>query len=225
MQWVIDTKDVYNTKILNLSLGSPANSSYRSDPLAKAVDEAIKSGITVVVAAGNSGPAKKTILCPGNSPHAITIGAVDDKRTPEVSDDSIASFSSRGPTKEGIRKPDLVAPGVDIVSTSNKNTKSYIALSGTSMATPIVSGTCALLYERDDSLTPREVKYLLKSSCISLNDRQENQGAGILNLKNLFDKDISHIPPQSPNPSEQYEIQSSNFIPYILLFLLLSKKI
>jgi len=119
LQWIIDTKDDYNTKIVNISLGSPATNSYKSDPLVNAVDEAIKAGLTVVVAAGNSGPSSKTILSPGNSPSAITVGAVDDNKTPELDDDFIAPFSSRGPTKDGITKPDVVAPGVDIMSLSD----------------------------------------------------------------------------------------------------------
>lgn len=187
ISYVIETKDRYNTKIINLSIGTPANNACENDPLCRAVDKAIKSGLIVVVAAGNSGPSPGTILSPGTNRNAITVGAVDDKRTIDTSDDTIASFSSRGPTLEGIQKPDLVAPGVSINSLSNTKLDSYVPLSGTSMATPLVSGTVALLFNKYGDLSPYEVKSKLLNSCIELQDIKENQGAGMLSLKKLFD--------------------------------------
>lgn len=203
IDWVVKTKNQYNTKILNLSLGSPANNSINSDPLVRAVEAALKSGLTVIVAAGNSGPSAKTILSPGNSPNVITVGAVDDKRTPDRSDDSIASFSSRGPTKEGLRKPDVVAPGVSIMSLSNKSGDGYVTSSGTSMATPLVSGSAALLYSKNKNLTPSQVKTMFINSCLDLKDKQENQGAGIIDLKKLFttpDRENPKTEPPSRSP-------------------------
>lgn len=203
IDWVVKTKEQYNTKILNLSLGSPANNSINSDPLVRAVEAAIKSGLTVIVAAGNSGPSAKTILSPGNSPNVITVGAVDDKRTPDTSDDSIANFSSRGPTKEGLRKPDVVAPGVSIMSLSNKSSDGYITSSGTSMATPLVSGSAALLYSKYKNLTPSQVKNMFINSCSDLKDKQENQGAGVIDLKKLFatpDRETPRNEPPSRSP-------------------------
>lgn len=198
IEWVVQTKDQYNTKILNLSLGSPANNPVHSDPLVKAVNAAVKSGITVIVAAGNSGPSARTILSPGNSPNVITVGAVDDKRTPDISDDTIANFSSRGPTKEGLNKPDVVAPGVSITSLSNKSNDSYATSSGTSMATPLVSGSAALLYSSNSNLTPSQVKSLFLNSCSDLRDKHENQGAGVIDLKKLF----KNSKPETPKPEK-----------------------
>lgn len=233
IQWVIETKNDYNTKVLNLSLGSPATNSCKSDPLCKAVEAAVRSGITVVVAAGNSGPSQMSILSPGNSRNVITVGAVDDNKTPELDDDSIAPFSSRGPTKEGIKKPDIVAPGVDIMSLSNKSSDGYLALSGTSMATPLVSGAIATLHNKNKNLTPSQVKYMLMNSCIDLKDKYENQGMGILNLEKLFNSShektpvnppINNNPPFSKAPNKS-KLFGDNFIVLIIVLLLLTRKL
>lgn len=232
IQWVIETKNDYNTKVLNLSLGSPATNSCKSDPLCKAVEAAVRSGITVVVAAGNSGPSQMSILSPGNSKNVITVGAVDDNKTPELDDDFIAPFSSRGPTKEGIKKPDIVAPGVDIMSLSNKSLDSYLALSGTSMATPLVSGAVALLYSKNNNLTPSQVKYMIMNSCVDLKDKYENQGMGILNLEKLFKSSnekipsnppIDNSPPISKSPNKS-TLFGSDFVVLIIVLILLTRK-
>lgn len=187
ISYIIETKDRYNTRVINLSIGTPANSLCEKDPLCRVVDRAINEGLVVVVAAGNSGPSPGTILSPGINRNAITVGAVDDKRTVDPSDDTIARFSSRGPTLEGIQKPDLVAPGVSINSLSNTKLNSYIPLSGTSMATPLVTGSVALLLDKYGDLKPSEVKARLLKACVPIDDIAEHQGAGVLNLKKLFD--------------------------------------
>ncbi|MCA9795910.1 MAG: S8 family peptidase, partial [Candidatus Eremiobacteraeota bacterium] len=114
LQWVIEHKDEHNIKVVNMSLGDFAAKSYKNDPWAQAAQKAIDAGLVVVVAAGNEGPDGKTISTPGINPQAITVGAYDDKGTPDTSDDSVASFSSRGPTVDGLSKPDVLAPGVGI---------------------------------------------------------------------------------------------------------------
>ena len=188
VEYVIETKDKHNTKILNLSFGSPTNMSYEKDPLCKSVREAKNAGLIVVAAAGNSGPNERTIVSPGISPDVITVGAVDDKRTIDPSDDEIAFFSSRGPTREGLIKPDVVAPGVNINSLSNTELDGYKKMSGTSMATPLISGSIALLLDKHGDLSPDEVKQMLMDSCIDLKDSPENQGSGLVNLQKLFDE-------------------------------------
>ena len=189
IEYAVKTKDEYNTKILNLSFGSPANNSYQKDPLCKAVKEAKNAGLIVVAAAGNSGPEPKTIVSPGISPDVITVGAIDDKRTIDPSDDEIARFSSRGPTNEGLTKPDLVAPGVNINSLSHIEEDGYISMSGTSMATPLISGTVALLLNKYGDLSPDQVKEKLINACIDLKDSKNNQGSGLVNLQKLFNED------------------------------------
>jgi len=225
ISYAIETKEQYNTKVLNLSFGSPANNNCSKDPLCKAVAEAEKAGLIVVVAAGNSGPNEKTILSPGISPNVITVGAVDDKRTIDPSDDIIASFSSRGPTNDGLAKPDIVAPGVSINSLSNSRLDGYKALSGTSMSTPLVSGAIALLLNIYGDLKPYEVKEKLLKSCIDLKDSKEKQGNGMLNLKLLLndEKDnlsnSGHVKP----PNSEEELFEIIIMILIILFLLDSK--
>ncbi len=115
IDWVIQNRDKYNIRIINMSVGVPVTKD-QCNAINQAVKRASESGIVVVAAAGNEGPVEGTIAAaPGNSPYAITIGAIDDKNTPQKDDDDIASFSSRG-TKDGLLKPDLVAPGTNIIS-------------------------------------------------------------------------------------------------------------
>lgn len=186
IQWVIYSKDIYNTKILNLSLGTTAQYRERSDPLVKAANSAIDHGLIVIAAVGNNGPKQRTILSPASSRRVISVGAIDDKRTIDTTDDTIASFSSRGPTKDRIAKPDLLAPGVNITSCSSKDYTGYSALSGTSMAAPVVSGAVALLLEKIPNITHSEVKRMLTQNCNKLGLSKIEEGAGVINLSKLF---------------------------------------
>jgi serine protease AprX len=120
----IELKDVYNIRVVNLSIGRPVFESYKDDPLCQAVEAAWKAGLTVVVAAGNYGrdgfPGSNgywTITSPGNDPYVITVGAEKTEGTATKSDDHIASYSSKGPTLfDNVVKPDLVAPGTRVTS-------------------------------------------------------------------------------------------------------------
>src|SRR5207237_3693688 len=131
------------------------------------------SGVAVVVAASNRGPASGTISKPGDDPLVITVGAVDDRGTPGLGDDQLPNFSSHGPTAaDGLAKPDLAAPGAHIVSLrapgSGIDTQfptyvdgSYRKGSGTSMAAGVVSGSVALMLQANPLLAPNRVKYSL----------------------------------------------------------------
>ena len=223
LSYIIARKDELNIKILNLSLGTMPNSSQNKDPLCKAVEKAMDAGLIVVAAAGNNGPDKKSILSPGMSKDAITVGAVDDKRTIDPTDDTIATFSSRGPTLDGYIKPDLVAPGVNIQSLSTTKLDSYSSLSGTSMATPLVTGSVALLLDKYGDLSQQEVKKRLVNSCIDLNDQENNQGAGVLNLETLFRSDLREK--TSPTGKKQENNLLEGLIVLVLILLLLDSRI
>jgi serine protease AprX len=172
IQWVIENKDAYNIKVMNLSLVSPVQSPYWADPLNQAVTRAWAEGITVVVAAGNGGPGAMSIGVPGNNPYVITVGAFTDNYTPnDWGDDYITPFSAAGPTLDGFVKPDVVAPGAHIVSTmlqgsylaknhkANWITPKYFEIAGTSQAAAVVSGLVSLTLSQNPDLTPDQVKY------------------------------------------------------------------
>ncbi|PAB60197.1 hypothetical protein CCE28_07330 [Anaeromicrobium sediminis] len=230
IQWVIDNKDRYNIRILNMSLGAPAEKSYREDPLAKAAARASQQGILVCTAAGNSGPNAGTINSPGISPDVLTVGAVDDNKTHTYEDDFVASFSSRGPTPSGLTKPDIVAPGVDIYSLSNKGPTSYVAHSGTSMATPMVAGSAALLMEKEPNLSAAQVRSRMLNTTVNIREGRNAEGHGIINVKAMLDiddQDLSNIedsPPRNRSPRRlpKFKLPSTeNFDPSLLALLML----
>ena len=174
----ISLKSTYNIRVLNLSVGRPVAESYTTDPLCQAVEKAWQAGIVVVVAAGNEGRNNSqntsgygTITAPGNDPYVITVGAMKTNGTASRADDTIASYSSKGPTLlDHVVKPDLIAPGNKVVSTlyydcnlvstypANKINNNFFRLSGTSMAAPAVSAAAALLLQKYPALTPDQVK-------------------------------------------------------------------
>lgn len=198
MQWVLDNKEKYNIRIVSLSMGETPSLPPFLDPLVRGVDNLWRNGLIVTVAAGNSGPTINSITSPGTSRNVITVGAVDDKRTADTNDDTIAEFSGRG--SGFLFKPDVVAPGVKIVSTASGNVpigsddkillnKSYRTASGTSMATPIVAGAAALLLEKNPNLTNNQVKYLLKSNTIGIDHyKYFSQGNGMINIDEAIKK-------------------------------------
>ncbi|MDP2749511.1 MAG: S8 family serine peptidase [Nanoarchaeota archaeon] len=169
----IDWAVLNGADVISMSLGAAISPCDGSDTLSWAVDNAVSNGVVVVVAAGNSGPGNNTINSPGCAKSALTVGAVNDY-------DAIASFSSRGPTSDGRIKPDLVAPGVAIISTWKDGV--FVSASGTSMATPHVSGAVALLLEKDASLSPAAVKSILKANALDLGLDPNTQGAGRVDI-------------------------------------------
>ncbi|RSS39133.1 S8 family serine peptidase [Streptomyces sp. WAC08241] len=171
MEWA--AKDV-DAKIVSMSLGSPEPSD-GTDPMAQAVDTlSAETGALFVIAAGNSG-APGSIGSPGAADSALTIGAVD-------SDDRAAYFTSQGPRHgDQALKPDLSAPGVDILAARSQLTSGsglYTAMSGTSMATPHVAGVAALLAERHPDWTGARLKDALMSSSKPLDATAYALGAG-----------------------------------------------
>ena len=118
LQFAVEHKNAYNIRVVNLSLESTVAQSYRTDPLDAAVESAHFHGILVVAAAGNHGRTPEAAdFAPGNDPFALTVGAVDDKATADRSDDAYTEWSSVGQTQDGVTKPEIAAPGSQIVST------------------------------------------------------------------------------------------------------------
>ncbi len=200
IQWVIENKDRLGIGVINMSLGDFAMRSYKDDPWAQAAEKAMEAGLVVCVAAGNDGPSESNISTPGIHPDIITVGALDDNGTLDRSDDKVADFSSRGPTNiDGINKPDLVAPGVNIYGPLASEAsidddklphvgKDYVAISGTSMATPMVAGVAACLKQANPNLTHKDVKEILVKSCDNyLDEPKYVQGAGLINAKKALE--------------------------------------
>jgi serine protease AprX len=176
IEWVLAHRAAYNIRIINLSFGAPATLPYRVDPMSAAVEIAWRRGLVVVAASGNGGPQRDTVDTPGIDPYAITVGATDDRGTLGRGDDMLAWFSAWG-SADSNAKPDLVAPGRRIVSLRvpgsaldtlfpervvvAQNGATYFRLTGTSMATAVVSGAAALLLAGRPNLTPDQVKALL----------------------------------------------------------------
>lgn len=186
IDWAIANRTKYGIRVINLSLGHGVAESAATDPLCIAVDRAVKAGIVVVTSAGNYGvtstgaPILGGITSPGNSPAAITVGALDTKGTADRSDDVVAAYSSKGPTRFDFTvKPDVVAPGTRIVSLeasgsyiaktypqyhiAGSGANAYLRLSGTSMSAAVVSGGVALLLNAEPSLSPAQVKVVLQT--------------------------------------------------------------
>jgi serine protease AprX len=186
LQWALAHKDQYGIRVLNLSLGHPVYEPPQFDPLVQAVDALWDAGIVVVCSAGNGGrQGHGTISSPCNSRKVITVGALNDRKSLSIEDDTVATYSSRGPTRyELASKPDLLAPGNKIWSIrapgstldqdmptnrragdpTRPDDVEYFELSGTSMAAPMVSGAAALLLEQDPSLSPATIKARLMLS-------------------------------------------------------------
>ena len=185
IDWAVANRSKYGIRVINLSLGHAVSEPAAIDPLCKAVARAVQAGVVVVASAGNYGvtstgaPVLGGITSPGNSPYAITVGSIETMGTVDRSDDVVASYSSKGPTRYDMAvKPDVVAPGSKLVSLesygsylskkypawhiagSGKN--AYFRLTGTSMATAVVSGGVALLLDDNPALTPGQVKMALQ---------------------------------------------------------------
>jgi serine protease AprX len=209
--------DAFRVDIINLSLGHPVYEPADTDPLVRAVENAVRAGIVVVTSAGNVGrrsdglPGYAGITSPGNAPSALTVGAIDHQRTATVRDDRVALFSSRGPTWfDAHGKPDVMAPGVDLVSNAAPHSAlfqvhpdllvpstgrgSFGRLSGTSMAAAVTAGIASLVLESSRSvsggrpgLSPNALKAVLQYTALSLADEQGRaydpltQGTGAVN--------------------------------------------
>jgi serine protease AprX len=173
LDWVIANRQTYNIRVVNLSMVSSVAESYLTSTLDAAVERAWFNGILVVVAAGNAGPGTVG-YAPANDPFVVTVGAADPMDTQAQQDDTIAPWSSYGATQDGYVKPDIVAPGRYIVAPLASSgctlaklfpdrivDGSYIRMSGTSMAAPVVAGLAALAFQAHPEWTNDQLKWLL----------------------------------------------------------------
>ena len=218
IEWAVNNRNTYNIRVLNLSLGATTTSGYKDDPLAAAVELAWHSGIAVVTAAGNGLNVPGSIVTPGLDPYVITVGALDDKGTLSTADDTIAPFSSFGPTLDSLSKPDLVAPGRQIVSLRVIGSyldnllpdrvvdTNYFRLSGTSMSAPVVSGSAALMLQKNPSLKPDQIKYILTHTTqpVPLSPGANVTGAGLLNAYAAVNSSFNQEANQGLRPSDGF---------------------
>ena len=182
MEWVYDNCRKYNIRVVCMSFGSDPLG--YNDPIMSGAEALWREGIVVVAAAGNSGPQFQTIKSPGVSSQIITVGGFNDNRVDNENFEEnffeIADFSSRGPAFSR-SKPDLIAPAVDIISCGTN--KSYVTLSGTSVATPMVAGLCSLILEEDPLILPSEVKRRLLAKCKPITFNRNIEGYGYPSLR------------------------------------------
>ena len=208
LNWVAQNAAAYNIRVVSMSVGAAVHESYWTDPLTLAVRALTDRGIVVVAAAGNLGknakgqPQYGGITAPGNAPWTLTVGASSTEGSLTRRDDVVAPYSSRGPTFiDWGPKPDLVAPGSGTVSLAAPGstfytTKAeylvkgsfhtaampYLTLTGTSMATPVVAGTVALMLQANPHLTPNLVKAILQYTAQQYPGYNAlTEGAGFLN--------------------------------------------
>ena len=208
LEWIGRNHELYNIKVVNLSLGHAVLESIHTDPLVQAVERLSRKGIAVVTAAGNRGINPATNRAgyggagvPCNAPSSICVGSLDTFASTQLDDDRVSESSSRGPTRfDLLAKPDLVAPGVDIVSLASPGSRlfrefpdlqvagstgepQYFVLSGSSMASPAVAAAAALLLQENPGLTANTLKLALQFTArlVPLTDVL-TQGAGALNV-------------------------------------------
>lgn len=189
IEWILKNQQKYNIRILNISVGTlPRTGSEEKSAIIESVENAWDKGIIVVAAAGNSGPQGYTITTPGISKKIITVGSSDDGQQDAFGRIKI-NYSGRGPTLSCICKPDIVAPGLNITSCNSMNSKesrAYSIKSGTSMSTPVVSGSIALLLEKYPDMGTRDVKIRLKERAVNLGLPRNRQGWGAVDIERLL---------------------------------------
>jgi serine protease AprX len=203
IEFIVKNQRTLGVQIINLSMGHPVTAPAKFDPLVQAIENAVRHNIVVVVAAGNDGPGYASVNSPGNAPSAITVGAADGKTTVTRADDYVPSFSSRGPTwYDGLAKPDVVAPGVNLFSDAalgstlaqnpaypqeSVDGMALLDLSGTSMAAAVATGVIALELDADANqnrypLRANAVKAILEYTAVPLTNVDAlTQGAGEIN--------------------------------------------
>ncbi|MFC5730641.1 MULTISPECIES: S8 family serine peptidase [Nocardioides] len=195
LQQVWNTADQYGTKVVNLSLASGSPLPYQVDPLNQALRRLWHRGFTVVVASGNDGPTPGVVASPGNDPVLLTAGGLDDGFSASRADDTVAEFSGRGPTIQGVGKPDLVAPGVHVVGLRAPGSHvdvsfprarvaaDYVRGSGTSASAAVTSAAVATILADSPNLRPAQIKHLVTATAYQADALRTGAGAGGIDLQ------------------------------------------
>lgn len=203
IDWVVTNRAAHNIRVLNLSYGTESTQAVTLDPLAHAVQNAWRAGIVVVVAAGNNGDAgPRPLTMPAADPFVIAVGSSDHRGSDKPEDHRVGAWTNSG---NDTRRPDLLAPGKSAVSLRTPgsvadvqhpeglvvgdSTGRLFRGTGTSQSAAVVSGAVALLLQRSPSLTPDQVKGLLKANADKLSaDSSRTQGAGQLDIKGAVEQ-------------------------------------
>lgn len=193
IDWILEKQNEYQIRVLNISIGlGECSDKEKKNRLLKKVDEAWERGLVVVCAAGNSGPEPMTLSLIGAQKKVITVGCHEGGYFGNKKD-LCENYSSRGPSLYEMKKPDIVAPGTDIISCNafwrqngKKYKNAYVAKSGTSMATPIVSGAVALLLQKYPWYRNEQVKRRLQYTAKDLNEPWNKQGFGMIQVNYLL---------------------------------------
>ncbi len=181
LQWVLENLERYRIRMVNFSVGFlPGADDREQVQIMEALEALWDRGVVVVTAAGNNGPRDGSVTVPGISRKVITVGASDDRQGGR---NMPKGYSGKGPTACCIVKPEILAPGTNILSLSNQGNR-YAYKSGTSMATPIVSGALALALEKNPALRPEHLKLLLYES--TRPQEWKGSGWGILKVDPLM---------------------------------------
>lgn len=207
LDWIIYMQKEYPIRILNISIEIDLDNHLKSEELSllqKYLDYLWNENVLIVVAAGNRGPEPMSISPIGDTENCICVGCHDGEYI-GIDGKNCASYSGRGPgtykwrnqsAYNPLKKPDIVAPGTDIVSCNNKIflnrkgrwQKPYVMKSGTSMAAPIVSGGCALCLQKYPKMTNTQLKFCLLNSAKDMGDSWSVQGAGMLQVSKMFER-------------------------------------
>ncbi|RBY94595.1 hypothetical protein DQ244_04700 [Blastococcus sp. TBT05-19] len=194
IDWVTEhgNQNGLNVRVVNMSFGTDGVQSYQLDPLAYAAEQAWHKGIVVVVAVGNDGFGTGKVNNPATDPYVIAVGSAGTNGTADTADDVVSSFSNDG---DGVRNPDVVAPGERVVSLRSPNSyldqaapgarigEKLFRGNGTSQAAAVVSGAAALLIDQRPEITPDEVKALLMGTAKAIPGASATQqGAGLIDL-------------------------------------------
>jgi serine protease AprX len=215
--WILANKDAYGIRVANFSLAGSVETTFRYDPLDRAVERLWFAGVVVVAAAGNHGTEDGSQVsmayAPGNDPFIITVGALDQSQTSDPYDDSVPWWSGKGYTMDGFSKPDMAAPGRYMVGPVPADATmpahaperlvepGYMWMSGTSFAAPVVAGLAAQLLARHPDWGPDEVKgaLMLTSAYLGV------EGSGVGSVDGFYAAGLDFTP---PNPNE-------NFYPFV----------